>query len=228
MRIYTHLMPFGAYKSSGGIQANPGFPTSPVVGPPQQSPLDALSALEQWRVQAEDTNKHSARWSLAQCPLKVFVELHPEQTAEALQQASPQALLGAMRQWEVATQGAIRFTLIAAPKYGPQDADLLIRWDTQTTLGREYEVGHTNRTVQGKRLTYAEITLITRPLIDGHLSPSQRQQRLYTTVLHETGHALGLEHSESAKDVMHHRGWKHPSLSENDIQRIRHLYGLTE
>ena len=194
---------------------------------PQQSPLDALSALEQWRVHAEDTTKHSARWSLTQCPLKVFVEPHPDQTAEALQHANPQALLGAMRQWEAATQGAIRFTLITAPRHRPEDADLLISWDAQTTLGRDYEVGHTNRTVQGQRLTHAHITLITQPLIDGHLSPLQRQQRLYTTVLHETGHALGLEHSDSAKDVMHHRGWQHPTLSENDIQRIRHLYGLT-
>lgn len=201
-------------------------PQSPVI----QSPLDALNALEQWRAQAEDTRKHSARWALDQCPLKVWIEPYPEsaQSPEDLA-ANTQALFAAMRQWEAATQGAIRFVLLpAAPglQSSASGADMILTWDAQTTLGRDYEVGHTHRQVKGKRLTQATITLITQPLIDGHLNPQQRKQRLYTTVLHETGHALGLEHSDNHRDVMHYRGWQRSYLSENDIQRIRRLYEL--
>jgi len=210
------------------IQGGP-FSNALSLKPAQQSPLDAFTALEQWRVKAEDTEKHSARWSLAQCPLSVWIEPYPESELQAA--ASPEVLFAAIRQWEAALQGALTFRLVthsgsSSPPQpeGERMADIMLIWDSQTTLGRDYEVGHTNRQVQGKRIQQATITLITQPLIDAHLSVAQRQQRLATTVLHEMGHALGLEHSDDQRDVMHHRGWRHVCLSENDIRRICTLY----
>lgn len=199
----------------------------PIISSSQpQSPLDALAALEQWRVKEEDTRKHSARWSLSQSPLQVWVEPYPD-TGILRDFAIPEMVLAAMRQWEAATEGAIAFQLLRAPALdGEHPADILICWQDETTLSRDYEVGHTNRQVQGKRLTHATITLITNPLIDAHLNAKQCQQRLMTTILHETGHALGLEHSDDSRDVMYYRGWKHANLSGNDIQRIRNLYEL--
>jgi predicted Zn-dependent protease len=226
MRIFTQLNPYGSLGQAGAM--HPGQkPLSHILAPSPQSPLDALAALEQWRAQEEDTRKHSARWPLAKCPLKVRIDAHPDQQAgDAINFSNAQALFGAMRQWEAATQGAIRFVLLNSPAHLADEADIIMTWDAQTTLGRDYEVGHTRREVQGKRLSRATITLITQPLIDGHLTPQQRKQRLYTTVLHETGHALGLEHSDYPRDVMYYRGWQRPFLSENDIQRIQSLYAL--
>jgi hypothetical protein len=197
-----------------------------------QSPLEALAELEQWRVKAEDTGKDSACWALSQCPLTVWVDPYPE-ADELKPLAGPEFIFSAMRQWEAATQGALSFRLLAGPappggssELSENGANISILWDSQTTLGRDYELGHSNRQVQGKRIRQATITLITKPLIDARLTLPQRQQRLYTTVLHETGHVLGLEHSEDRRDVMHHRGWQRQALSDNDIQRIRNLYGL--
>ena len=224
MRIPPNSRPFGTSSPASG-QLSSSFAQS-LSGLPNTAPpslVESLAALEQWRAQEEDTRRQTACWSLSQCPLTVWIEPYPE--SDAFQAVgSRDAVFMVMRQWEAASGGAISFRLLAGEN--PGEANILIRWDSQTTLGRDYEVGHTNRQVTGKRITEATITLITQPLIDQRLTPAQRQQRLATTILHETGHALGLEHSEEHRDVMYYRGWQNQALTENDQQRLRHLYGL--
>jgi predicted Zn-dependent protease len=68
------------------------------------------------------------------------------------------------------------------------------------------------------------ITLIKFPRIDRALSPVQQQQRLAATVLHELGHALGLDHVQSAAAVMHYQGWQNTRLSDVDINALNRLY----
>lgn len=196
------------------LPSNPGAST----GKSPQSPIMALDALEQWRVHDEQTAQQRVYWPLDKMPLTV--RLMPPETGNAgMSQAE---CMTVMRQWEAASQGLVRFQLVELTAESP---DILIEWRQETVLGRDFEVGHTKREVNGKHITHATITLIVNPLIDGHLSPQRQRQRLYATLLHETGHALGLEHSESKQDVMHHRGWQRPYLSQGDIQRIQHHYG---
>lgn len=104
------------------------------------------------------------------------------------------------------------------------EALLCFEWIDQTVMGRDYEVGHTNRRVHDNRITYANISMLRSPAIDRHLTPVQKRQRLRTTLLHELGHALGIEHSNNPEDVMYYRGWQNPHLTSNDAQRIRLLY----
>lgn len=187
---------------------------------PGGDPISTLNALEQWRVQDETHQQQSVSWPLEKFPLKVAIEPHPDGDASGL---TPKGIFAVLRQWEAAYPGVIRFQLADTPAQC-KSADILIRWSRQTTLGRDYEVGHTNRAVRGKRITGAEITLIVSPVIDRHIGPAQQQQRLFATILHEMGHALGLEHSESREDVMYYRGWQRGYLSNGDIQRMKTLY----
>jgi hypothetical protein len=139
-------------------------------------------------------------------------------------------LTAALRQWEAASEGRIRFAPLmgSGPTILPT-VDITIQWHRETTMGRDFEVGHTHRTLTDSAsgpvsITQAAITLIAQPRIDRHLTPQQQQERLIATFLHETGHALGLEHSPNPEDVMHHRGWRNSRLSRNDIHRLRLLY----
>lgn len=184
-------------------------------------PLTALNALEQWRVHEEDTQRHTCRWHSDKMPLRVIIEPCPHAPEDI---EFTKALWTIIKQWEAASQGLIRFAMMETTPWTTNTADILITWSEQTTLGRNFEVGHTQRTVQGKQITQAVITLIQTPVIDGHLSPAKRTQRLYATVLHEVGHALGLEHSQDKRDVMYYRGWQRTLLSTGDIQRIQDLY----
>ncbi len=143
--------------------------------------------------------------------------------------ASPEAgelLTPILRQWEAASLGAVRFKLLPDATNDTGDPeDILIRWSETPVLGREYEVGHANRTIQGQgRIVHVDITLLMAPVIDKHLTPRQCQERLQATLLHELGHALGLEHSEHHLDVMYYRGWKNRWLTEQDCRRLQTLY----
>jgi hypothetical protein len=206
--------------TSSTTPVNAGAPSTlqGTSGVSRQDAPHSLSQLEAWRTNEEAAGALTVRWALSDMPLQISIAPNP--TFPGLEAE----LMRAARQWEVASQGLIRFREAGLPQDQHENAHIRILWSNQTTLGRDYEVGHTLRTVQGKRITHAEIILIQVPLIDRHLNPAQQHQRLLTTMLHEMGHALGLEHSELKTDVMYYRGWQNAILSANDIQRLQALY----
>lgn len=203
---------------SDGAYTHPGRTSEPAPGKQPFSALETLDALAQWQAGEETPQGGKVRWAADKMPLKVFVE------PDARQKDVRRLLHTALMQWEVASEGAVRFHLLDALPALRDQADIVIDWAAETTLGRDYEVGHTDRSIQGVYITRATMTLIQTPVIDAHLSPEQQKYRLFSTLLHEVGHALGLEHSDRKEDVMHHRGWRHTMLSGNDIKRIQALY----
>lgn len=159
-------------------------------------------------------------WDAADMPLTVWIA--PMGVEAPLM--SPQAMFDIVCEWQRASTDRVRFTLLA-PDADPATAAIAIHWCDTPVMGREYEVGHAQRTVRANgRITRAVITLQRAPLIDQTLLPSQRLQRLHTTLLHETGHALGLEHSGCQDDVMHHRGWRNTRLSMGDQTQLAQRY----
>lgn len=187
-----------------------------IARPQTPSLLDSLQALEEWRRAEESRQKgQGVRWrneKMNQLQLYIAPSSNPTWT---------QLILKAGRDWEGASQGQIHFVHCVRP----DQADILIDWSDKPVHGRDFEVGHTHRIVQaGDWITQAKITLLKTPEIDKHLSPQQILERFYTTALHELGHALGLEHSNHSKDIMHHRGWKNRFISPNDIRQLKDLY----
>lgn len=185
----------------------------------EKNPLAALNALSEWRSQEGKTARQLVRWSLDQMPLAVWIEPSPDAKLP-----SEKLLFATLKQWEVASEGLIRFRLMDTAIKQKEAAHIEFRWRGETVKGRDYEVGHASRDVQGARIRRVTVTLIQEPIIDGHLTPEKRRARLLATVLHETGHALGLEHSDRSQDVMYYRGWQRDTLSENDSHRLRELY----
>jgi hypothetical protein len=225
-RFSSPLNPFGApeqtaiyrpkYKPRVG---NPKYAldgTLEAESPEVPGLLDALHALEEWRRQEVDNRQDPApRW-------------RPEKTRSLFVYITPlnkpqwqDIILRACREWEFSSGGLIQFVHTVRP----EEADIKVEWSQTAVVGRDYEVGHTRNTVHPPNwITQATLTLLVQPEIDKHLTLDQIQSRLYTTALHELGHALGLEHSQSARDVMHHQGWKNPVLTKNDIRQLTELY----
>ncbi len=199
--------------------ANPNYALesqAPVKNNDPPGIMDPLHALEEWRRLEEDQgNENVVRW-------------HPEKakTLAVYIQPPPKAewgpiILQACREWESSSMGLVQ--LLSSVR--SESADIRIEWAETAITGRDFEVGHTKCDVKYPGwITQATVTLLIQPEIDKHLSEAACNQRLYTTVLHELGHALGLEHSKNAKDIMYHQGWRNRHLTANDIERLQQLY----
>lgn len=199
---------------------NPSYALEGTIAPPETDLPDLMSAvqaLEEWRAE-EDLHQSG----------QAFVRWRPEKTQHLAVYVAPApnphwhgVLTQALRDWEASSAGYIRFFTTVRP----EDADITVEWTDAAVTGREFEVGHTDRTIAPPNwIGKATITLLAQPQIDKHLTKTGIENRLYTTMLHELGHALGLEHSQNPRDVMHHQGWKNQQLTPGDLHQLQEIY----
>jgi len=217
MRIQKHPTPPGQNAQRTGHDVTPlpvdGGPWVMVSGQPgSPTRSDQRDAFERRYAPDEQNRAANIRWPKTAFPLTVFI------AGTSAQQGT---LWPWVQLWETHTAGRVAFQQALSS----ESADITIDWTDMATMGRDYEVGHANRTVNDNGwITQVAITLLRNPVIDQYLTPAQQQLRLKATILHEIGHALGLEHATSDKDVMHYRGWQNSDLSSNNIQRLIQLY----
>lgn len=156
------------------------------------------STLERWP-------EHTAR------PLRVWID-----TSDALTgvlTGFPAAVRGALEQW-VGTGIPIRLAYVSSRR----DANIRVRW----TEHLDRKTGSTTwRTDRAGYLTGGEITLATH-VGDGRPLDERGMRAI---ALHETGHALGLSHSQDTRDVMAALV-RVDGLSESDRSTLRLLYSL--
>jgi predicted Zn-dependent protease len=179
--------------------------------------FDAVEALEAWSQQERQKVKSSTWQSHRLYQLRVFIEASHFNVEQQV------ACEKALRAWQSISQGRLQFVRTEGDEH-----DISIAMTKEITLGRPYEVGHTVNQVSPKnKIMAAKIELVAEAVIDKQLEATQVNNRFYATILHEIGHALGLEHSEHEQDVMHYRGWKNTALSQGDIKAFETLYPET-
>lgn len=171
------------------------------------------------------------RWDEAKFPLKVYII---DKSGVSLPPYYYDEIKHALNQWQ-ASSGFIKFKIADKAK----DADIIIKItptpkDICTEKSCRYVVGYTIADFNGKKLKQMNITLYSKDANGNFFSDKE----IYNTVLHETGHALGIMgHSYSSDDLMYidssgsknfyapHRS-SFQYLSSNDINTIRLLYKL--
>ena len=138
----------------------------------------------------------------------------------------------ALTAWETATQQGVTFKLVLS-EHLVSRCDIVFYWSNQP-LANTPENHHPHSTgqawlrvkpIQNKPIIIGStIELVEHPTIDTYLQKTQQEQRLYTTLLHEIGHALGLNHGKQRNSIMHPTGWRNTVLSTEDVALFKALY----
>lgn len=193
---------------------------------PSLNPWATLDQMGAWQGEQSQPSAKAVRWPPGAMPLSVVVR--PVQDAQdATGSADPLEihLMAILCQWIDATAGNVMFDLTVSGEQAPETADILVEWSDKPLAERPNEVGHAERTVSAAgQIQQVIITLVKHPTIDQYLPALDKKRRFEATVLHEFGHALGLEHSNSPLDVMFHQGWRNARLGEGDVAAVRLLY----
>jgi hypothetical protein len=187
----------------------------------QKGLIDFVNELVSWKENEKLQNK-CPRWDISKIPLKYFINNCNEND-----KFIPEFLMAAQSvflPWTRASSGLIRFDRV----YNENISDITVNWTDTITKGRNFEAGNANLKVLNNKIEKAEIQIVIFPVIDHLAKNEQRIERVRRTALHELGHALGLNHSNSKKDVMYYRGINNHTLSSNDMKRLVDLYNSSK
>lgn len=211
-----------------------GFPLqgNVAVYSPQLSPgamlttFGKLDMLMSGKHGKSRTDAIQVRWDLPSMPLGIYIEGDSAALAALLMEQAAQWENNSVPQGS--TSPLIRFQRLHSLSE-VCTPDILIKIAGDTVSGRENETGHTDRVVDAKGyIRQVTITLVERPVVYASLNEQEQKICLQATLLHELGHALGLEHSQHKTDAMYYRGWRNTVVSQGDRSALLALYARPE
>ena len=105
-----------------------------------------------------------------------------------------------------------------------EPADITVSWDSGLS-GSQLGVTRIQWSVENGEPTFRVLRLVLATRSPSNWREELRPQQVLLTAAHEMGHALGLPHSDSQRDVMYPTNTAR-SLSTRDFRTLDALYGL--
>ncbi|HEY9684027.1 MAG TPA: matrixin family metalloprotease [Oculatellaceae cyanobacterium] len=176
---------------------------------------------------ADVTEEGRITWSLAQMPLRVYIE--DGSGTAGYQPSYPDFIRRAFDEWQRVSNSKVSWVEVN----NLQAANIVCSWTSEArTKGSGVEAGATETTIRrnpffgGGQIISAHVVVLTC-LFGRSFSASD----IYKTCLHEIGHALGMQgHSSTVGDIMYPVLNPHqtPYLKDRDRNTITALYSVSE
>ncbi|MBP3821460.1 matrixin family metalloprotease [bacterium] len=119
----------------------------------------------------------------------------------------------AFQKWESNINKQIVFQYVTDKEEADIDVDFVEKVD-----GSDGEIGSYNTTVQGGAIVHGQIFIATKG------NQRYSQDLIYTTMLHEIGHILGLPGTNRNIGIMHEPISETQDIVKNDIVRLYKFY----
>ena len=126
----------------------------------------------------------------------------------------------AFREWSKLTQNKLIFQKVTSPKFADIEVEFVEKIDT-TQSNTDRAIGLTRTSTQsGRKLVHAKIWIAQKTQDNRVLS----EDEVYTTMLHEIGHSIGLNHSQDPESVMFSGVNVVQEVSKEDLRLLKELY----
>ena len=158
------------------------------------------------------------RWNPETFPLTVYIENNPQLPEYYYSETKK-----AFQQWQKDTENFVQFVYTN----NKQSANIRCKFKNYTSLKNNSPAGMALGVTQIKTkkgvLKYSQIDLSITDSKGKYFD----SKHLYSTILHEVGHSLGLSgHSVNKKDIMYPVNYNNLSLSKGDINTLKLLYSI--
>ncbi len=156
-------------------------------------------------------SSHASRLSGFVNPDRIKVYIPPNKNAVMMRHA--------FEEWQRVTNNRIRFYFVSDPKISKMDVYFVDKINTRNMahLSRALGVAESRK---AKRIHHVNIEIATYTQNGRPLSKDE----IYTVMLHEIGHGLGLGHSKNRNSIMYPGAYTHLEIIQEDLNNLKRIY----
>lgn len=126
----------------------------------------------------------------------------------------------AFAEWSRMTKNRVIFKYVSNPSSADVKVYFVKKIDPKGVKKLDKAIGVTHYETHGNRIFGAKIEIADKTQGGGALSKDE----IYTTMLHEIGHSIGLNHSKNNKCIMYPQARVVMEICDEDLNNLKKLY----